>query len=203
MPSVTVAPAHAGTPAAGCVSRWRKRLAWTALVAGLGVAGLLCFPEPFLKLGSAPAVCDAIILLGGATGERDPVAADLYQRGFSQVIIVTDTGDCLENLQLLGRRGVPTNAVMLECSARSTKENAEFVAPLLRARGYTNVLLVTSWHHSRRALSAFHRYAPGVALRCVVSERAAARRYQLPFIAAEYAKTVYYAVRWGIFPWDT
>ena len=164
-------------------------------------AVLLMFPQVFLRVSHDPAPCDAIVLLGGAPGERDPVAADLYRRGFSKLVVITGRGDCLDNARLLAARGVPTNALLIECAARTTQENAVEVARLLRGRGVTNVTLVTSWFHSRRSLATFRRFAPELRARCVVSERPQALRYQLPFVATEYLKTVVYALRWGVLPW--
>lgn len=179
---------------------WRRRLLLVSLAFVLVVVVLLAFPDPFLSVRSEPVSCDAIVLLGGATGERDPVAADLYQRGFSQAIFVTGQGDCLDNVLLLHQRGVPTNAITVECDSRSTQENAQFTVRLLRERGFTNVTIVTSWYHSRRALSCFRHYAPEIEFQCVVSDRRQALRHQLRFVASEYVKIVAYAVRFGIWP---
>jgi uncharacterized SAM-binding protein YcdF (DUF218 family) len=163
---------------------------------------LLAFPGFVRRVSHEPAPCDAIVLLGGATGERDPVAADLYRRGFSKLIVITGTGDCLANARQLAARGVPTNALLIECQSRTTQENAVEVSRLLRGRGVTNVTLVTSWYHSRRSLATFHRFAPELRARCVVSERHQALRPTLPFVAYEYLKTVAYALRWGVLPWS-
>ncbi len=167
------------------------------------VAVLLAFPDVFLCVRSEPRDCNAIVLLGGATGERDPVAADLYQRGFSKSIIVTGRGDCLDNARMLQQRGVPTNAIVVEGHSRSTQENAQFTARLLRERGFTNVILVTSWYHSRRALSSFRKYAPEIEFLSVPAPRTQLWKYERSYIAAEYLKMIIYGVRFGIFPWNT
>jgi uncharacterized SAM-binding protein YcdF (DUF218 family) len=178
----------------------RKWFLWLSGSMVFLALALLLFSQSLRCISNEPVPCNAIVLLGGATGERDPVAADLFQRGFSKWIVITGTGDCMDNLRLLARRGVPTNAIIVECAARSTKENAEFVAPLLSQRGFTNIILVTSWYHSRRALATFQRFAPGLQVRCVVSERKHALRYELRFIVAEYVKLVAYALRWHVSP---
>ncbi len=179
----------------------RRRALQTLALMGVLAIVLLAFPQFFLRVSHEPRSCDAIVLLGGAPGERDPVAADLYRRGFSQLIVITGRGDCLDNARLLAARGVPTNALLIDCDARTTQENAEAVSLLLRGRGVTNVILVTSWFHSRRSLATFRRFAPELRARCVVSEPRHALRNQLPFVAAEYLKTVVYALRWGVWPW--
>jgi uncharacterized SAM-binding protein YcdF (DUF218 family) len=109
----------------------------------------------------------------------------------------------MENARALEKRGVPTNAMIIECESTSTQENAKFAVRILHEHRFTNVVLVTSWYHSRRALSCFHHYAPEISFRSVPSEPRHALRYQLPFVAAEYAKMIIYGVRFGIFPWNT
>ncbi len=181
---------------------WRQRLRRAALILGVVVIVLFAFPGFFLRVHHDPAPCDAIVLLGGATGERDPLAADLYRRGISRLVVVTGRGDCLDNVRGLVTRGVPTNAIVFECEARTTQENAVFAARILRERHCTNITLVTSWYHSRRSLATFRRFAPDLKARCAVVERPLTLRYQVPYIAAEYVKTVIYAFRWGIWPWS-
>jgi uncharacterized SAM-binding protein YcdF (DUF218 family) len=161
---------------------------------------LLAFPDPFLAVRHSPSPCDAVVLLGGATGERDPVAAELFRKGFTKYIVVTGQGDCRENAHVLERRGVPTTAIVIECDSTSTQENAKFTVPILRKHGFTNVTLVTSWYHSRRSLSCFRKYAPEIEFRSVPAEKRHAIRYQLPYVAAEYAKILVYLFRFGIWP---
>jgi uncharacterized SAM-binding protein YcdF (DUF218 family) len=181
---------------------WRKRILRAVVFALLFAATLMMFPQVFLRVSHEPAACDALVLLGGAPGERDQVTVDLYRRGFSQLIVVTGQGDCLDNARLLAARGVPTNALLVGCEARTTQENALEVSRLLRGRGVTNVTLVTSWYHSRRSLATFRRFAPELRARCVVSERHHALKAQLHRVGTEYLKTVAYALRWGVWPWS-
>lgn len=162
---------------------------------------LLAFPVPFLRVAHPPARCDVIVLLGGATGERDPVAAKLYHAGFAPRIIVTGNGDCVQNVRALAAHGVSTNAILVECESRSTKENAEAVARIAREHGFTNAIIVTSWFHSRRALATFHTFAPKLRVQSAVSDVRSPFRYEWRTIAAEYFKIVCYAVRWHVPPW--
>ena len=181
---------------------WRRR-AWLTLAMGLVLAVvLLAFPSFFLRVSHPPRTSHALILLGGATGEREPVAAELYRQGISPLVVIAGNGDCLLNARGLAARGVPTNALLIECASRSTRENAVEVSRLLRGRGVTNVTLVTSWYHSRRALATFRRFAPELRVRCVVSEPHQAQRWEFRFVAVEYLKTAVYAVRWGVWPWS-
>ena len=74
--------------------------------------------------------------------------------------MVTGYGDCLKNVQLLERSGVPATAILAEPSALSTLENATKSVPLLRALRAHRVILVTTWYHSRRAVACFEHVAP-------------------------------------------
>ncbi len=73
------------------------------------------------------------------------------------------------------------------------------------------MIIVTSWYHSRRALSCFRKYAPEIEFISVPAPRrgseSASQRFSFsafsPTIAAEYAKMIVYAVRYRIFPWNT
>jgi uncharacterized SAM-binding protein YcdF (DUF218 family) len=96
----------------------------------------------------------------------------------------------MQNHHLLEKRGVPTNAIIIECESSSTQENAEFTVPILRRNGFTNVTLVTLWFHSRRALSCFRKYAPEIEFISVPAPRTAAWKYERGYIAAEYAKII-------------
>ena len=55
----------------------------------------------------------------------------------------------------LASMGVPEDRVLLETQGRNTREQAVNVAALLRPRGVSRVVLVTSAFHMRRAESAF------------------------------------------------
>lgn len=183
----------------------RRKIFLVAIVIAFlaAITFLFAFPGVFLRVADPPIRCDVIVLLGGATGERDPVAAKLYDAGYARRIIVTGEGDCMDNLGALARRGVPTNAIIVECESRSTKENAEAVARIARQHHFTNAIIVTSWFHSRRSLATFQKLAPNLSVRCAVSDQRSPFRYECRVLAAEYLKIVYYALRWGVPPWTS
>jgi uncharacterized SAM-binding protein YcdF (DUF218 family) len=118
------------------------------------------------------------------------------------LVILSGTGDCEENAKLLKQFGATTNVVELECQSTSTQENALFTAKILGEHQCKRVIIVTSWFHSRRALSCFRKYAPDIEFISVPAPRTAAWKYERNYIAAEYAKILVYAVRYGIFPWE-
>jgi uncharacterized SAM-binding protein YcdF (DUF218 family) len=51
---------------------------------------------------------------------------------------------------------------VLEERAKNTYENVTFVNTILRERGWTSILLVSSPYHMRRALLVWHKVAPVV-----------------------------------------
>lgn len=57
--------------------------------------------------------------------------------------------------EFLADLNVPPDALLIEDSSASTRENAVFTAGLLNERGIDRVLLVTSALHMQRALATF------------------------------------------------
>jgi uncharacterized SAM-binding protein YcdF (DUF218 family) len=58
---------------------------------------------------------------------------------------------------LLVQWGVPADRIVIEPASRNTEQNARYAAKLLRARGASRVLLVTSALHMPRAVQHFER----------------------------------------------
>lgn len=54
--------------------------------------------------------------------------------------------------------GVPTDKIVMEPSAKNTYENARMVNRLIEDEGYTNVIIVTSAFHARRAKHFFSKH---------------------------------------------
>jgi uncharacterized SAM-binding protein YcdF (DUF218 family) len=127
----------------------------------LGLAAYL-FPQQLLCLDSGSVQADALVVLGGGSDERPTRAAELFQSGAAPRIIVSGAGDSEQNKQVLVSKGVPASAIEIERKSRTTRQNAQFSIPLLRALGARRVIVVTTWYHSRRAFHAFQHYAPDI-----------------------------------------
>ena len=100
---------------------------------------------------------------------------------------------------LLIAEGVPAEAVVIEGAARSTRENALYVARLLSGETGAKVL-VTSDYHMFRAVRAFRRAGLEVAPRPIPDalKRCQTRLKVWPVFVdegMESAKIVYYAFR--------
>jgi uncharacterized SAM-binding protein YcdF (DUF218 family) len=156
----------------------------------------------WLTKDSGAEIADALVVLGGESWTRPQRAAELFQQGAAPRVVVCGDGDCEDSRRMLEIRGVPDSAIQIECKSGSTKENAEFCAPLLRQAGAKRVIIVTSWYHSRRALNTFQKFAPEISFYSCPTryERVSwwPGGYERRRIWQEYTKFVYYKVRWGI-----
>src|ERR1035437_550283 len=134
------------------------------LCLGLLLAAFACFffPQQVLTVDSGAGQADAMVVLGGGSLERAERAAELFKAGETPRIICSGLGDAGVNAAFLTNSDVPTAAILLEPKSHTTRENAKFSIPLLRALGAKRVIIVTTWYHSRRALACFEHYAPDI-----------------------------------------
>jgi uncharacterized SAM-binding protein YcdF (DUF218 family) len=181
------------------------------LALGLGIIFVLLLtavyllPQQVLVLDDGNPRADAIVLLGGGSGERPSRAAELFHSDAAPIILVSGAGDADGNRLLLMHRGVPSHAICLEPDSKNTKENAQFSVPILRAKGAKRVIVVTTWYHSRRALKSFQHYAPDLTFYSCPSYYGFARAewshgHLRRRIRVEYLKTLGYWVYYGICP---
>lgn len=125
-------------------------------------------------------VYDAVILLGGVTDER--VTAETGQKTYNNnVERLTATYELLRdgkarvailsgaamdpNLAAFGEAralatqlrewGIADDRIVVEDKARNTRENAVYAAAIVRARGLSKVVIVTSAFHMPRAIACF------------------------------------------------
>ena len=180
--------------------------------AALGIFALLVllaataffFPQHFLTVESGSVKADVIIILGGGAHERPERAAELFQQHAAPRIIVSGAGDDQISRQFLIQVGVPASAIELESRSRTTKENAQFTAKLLRAQKVKSAIIVTSWYHSRRALACFRHFGPQIKFFSRPSYYEFARkdwsRIMVKRICLEYLKLPGYWIRYGVCP---
>ena len=114
---------------------------------------------------------DALIVLGcrvgpggrlfGAARRRVERAASAWHEGVARFVVASGgkrwhgVAEARALADGLVERGVPPNAIALECLSYSTLENASFCARVLEARAATTTALVTCDWHMKRARSAF------------------------------------------------
>jgi uncharacterized SAM-binding protein YcdF (DUF218 family) len=103
---------------------------------------------------------DALVVLDGAEFElRLATALGLLQKGYALRVLVIQSryhlGQHAPAREAADAR--PDAVFLLPCPAVSTREEATEACPLLKRWGCNHVLIVTSWYHTRRALTLFAR----------------------------------------------
>lgn len=148
----------------------------------LGLAGIvsLCLaaftPVPNLLdqwAGVAPQLepADAVVVLAGsvnATGVLSQASLRralhgmlLYQRGLAPLLVFSGPPNeegIVEGevrAEMAKVLGIPSTAIVLETTARTTGEEATQMAALLQPRGVHTILLVTDVHHMQRSQQLF------------------------------------------------
>jgi uncharacterized SAM-binding protein YcdF (DUF218 family) len=166
---------------------------------------------------------DALVVLSGSAAyrERAAEAARLYREGRAPLVLLTDDGmrgGWSEAEQRnprfvelaaaeLARGGVPAESVrVLDGRPTNTHDEAESVRAYADAIGLRSLLVVTSSHHSRRALWTWRRVFRGsgveVGLEPAEGERTpGAWSWWLSSdgwrqVGGEYVKMAYYAARY-------
>lgn len=124
----------------------------------------------------------------------------------SPLVLVSGDGDCQDVRRQMEAKGVPHAVIVTECESRNTFENATLSVKLLRERHITNVVLVTSWYHSRRSLACFKKAAPEMNFAsrptaCPPAGVSHPDSYIAKRVFQEYAKVVYYWIVYGVPSW--
>ena len=176
----------------------------TGLFVLLALLAIL-FPQMILTVESGPVKGEVMVVMGGFTTERPQRAAELFKAGAATKIILSGSGDGLVNQQLLKKIGVPENVIIVENQSTTTYENAQFSIPLLRQMGAHRVIVVTSWYHSRRALTTFKHLAPDLQFYSRPSfwgyeSNSKQRQYVIRKVELEYPKLIYYWLWHGVPP---
>ena len=167
---------------------------------------------------------DAIVVLAGSSTyvERARSAAALYKEGRAPRIVLTDDGlrgGWSEAEQRnprfveraadeLRRAGVPAESIeMVGREVSSTYEEAAALREYAQARGLRSFVVVTSAYHSRRAMWTLRRVFDGSGVRLTLEAVAPGEQSPSPatwwlsvlgwkMVAGEYAKLVYYRLRY-------
>lgn len=187
--------------------KWRRRVRYTLALGLLLLGGMwlaVRVAPSVLTVAPAPQKSDLIVVLGGEAQSRAELAARYFADGYGTNVIVTGIGDWDRTRHYLTNNGVPPEVIIVDQEALNTRENARNAATLARARGATNLLVVTSWFHARRAARTFQTLEPqfqvSVAQAPYQWYGSDAWRYRAQGILPEYAKIVWYWLRHGISP---
>lgn len=147
---------------------FRKRRRW-ATVCGLFATGFILAALHIDDFGTTETAktAGAIVVLGARVREdgspsptlraRAAQGAALYKRGLAPIIVfsggigVYAPSEASVAAKVAQSNGVPAENCVLEENSHSTRENARFTAQLLRARGISEVIVVSDPYHLRRA----------------------------------------------------
>ncbi len=128
---------------------------------GLLFVGLPYYLAPQDKLVKADAI---VAISGGETTSRTLEAVKLYDEGYAPTLILsgaasdpTSVSNAAAMKQIAVRAGVPASDIFIEEDSVDTYENAQNTARIIKDKGMTSVILVTSPYHQRRAGIEFKR----------------------------------------------
>ncbi len=132
---------------------------------GTGIAAVASRPQADKTPATVQADA-ALVLSGDVDYLRVKHAAALVKAGQVRAMLLTGQGvggDSAEEMRKIAiADGVPDGAIVLERDSTTTRENVLFAAPLIKARGWRRIALVTSQSHLARALAAARRAMPNV-----------------------------------------
>ena len=143
---------------------WAWRLLLLLVLWVAGVAGYIVW----IGERDQAAAADVIIVLGAAAYDARPSPVfeerirhgiDLYQRGLAKQVIFTGgfgEGARFSESQVARRyalrHGVPARAILIETASRTTWQNLQQAAALMKARGFKRAIIVSDPLHMARAL---------------------------------------------------
>jgi len=119
----------------------------------------------FLIVSNDLEYANAIAVLSGGDESRMQEALELYNQNYSNIIILTETGNIQEGydylhsfdmrLELLNH-GVPSGNILLtDQIATNTLEEAQAIKQLLINHQFVSCIVVTDPYHTRRAYTIF------------------------------------------------
>jgi len=101
---------------------------------------------------------DAIVILGGNSQTRPPVAADLYRRGLASKVLVSHWSDCPLNRAALLKLGAPTSAIEAFGKANTnTREEAVALREWAERNAASVFVIPSEAFMSRRVQWIFRR----------------------------------------------
>ena len=118
-----------------------------------------------LSGGTEPALPPRSTVEINSSGDRVLYAARLYQEGSAPVLLLTGGNIAFlggspstpadDMATLLELTGVPRSAMIIENQSQNTLQNAQNSCAIIKAKGYTNLILVTSAFHMPRSVALF------------------------------------------------
>ncbi len=145
-------------------------LAVIGIIVLVWLVGLFSFADRVRGLAPAdePARADAIVALTGPSAERVNAAIRLLEEGKGARVLISGVNREVRRTEL--RELTPGSNRLFNCcvdlgfEAENTTGNAQEIAAWARAKGYDDLIVVTSDYHMPRSLVEIRSAAPGVKL---------------------------------------
>ncbi len=125
----------------------------------------------WLDVCEPPRESDLMVVLAGGARERLQTARDLYAAGAAPAIMVTSPeGFPDAPMKWLASNGVPPPVLVAPLRpSSSTLDDALSIGQIIRRKGITSVLVVTSPYHCRRTRLILNRILSGLSSRVTVT----------------------------------
>jgi uncharacterized SAM-binding protein YcdF (DUF218 family) len=154
-----------------------------------------------------PRRAEVIAVLGGGL-ERTAYGAELYRQGFAPELWHTGFPEARARVERYLLEAQLPREDIAYLPSHSTWSDGEAIISAARARGVHDILLVTSWYHSRRSMCVLKQQlaGSGIAVTYVAPPGSGPEDWwrharARGFVAAEFFKLGYYALRYRTSPW--
>lgn len=151
----------------GCSRIFTRGIGLLLLILALMGVGYLFLrgAGAFLIVADELLPAKAIVVLSGGNETRMKEALQLYNEDYGDVIILTETGEEIEDFEVLHsldmriqlmNNGVPSgNILITSIEVSSTVDEAEAVKDLMSRRQIASAIIVTDPYHTRRTRMVF------------------------------------------------
>lgn len=183
----------------------------------------------FVALENAPKEADLIVILNGRDTERSLAAVDLYNKGYSKLIVISRgpkqpgsdefwrrVGNNFDGKSFLQRAleamGIPEDSLkFVGDGVTSTYDEALATRQFMKRNGYKSVLLVTSKWHSKRAYLTFKSVFKDDEMNIIICPSGYdtfdpdtwwKKNSDVELVFDEYVRLVYYLLSFRISPTD-
>lgn len=109
-----------------------------------------------------------VVVSGGDNNARIEKGVQLYKEAWAPVLMYSgaaaegDVSNAMAMRNISAKMGVPKEDIIIEEDSKTTLENAQFSAEIIKEKGYKSMILVTSPYHQRRTYELFKKELPNV-----------------------------------------
>lgn len=124
------------------------------------------FIDQWLIIQDKPDKVDAIVCLGGGSGERLQKVVELYKKGYAPMVILT-ASDITDaefrefavdlSKRFLIYKDVPPQSIILEFESDSSYSEAKNVKNFMASKGLHSAIIISDAYHMRRASYVFRK----------------------------------------------